>query len=278
MFSDIIGFILILFFDFPMVRIEQMFILIVLFAIVIQQYGIKFGHGFTYPKSKKIVLLFIVSGAFFSLIVTFDRFAAEKQVCQLYASRATDNAAEQLFFIRQAEGFFYTIDSKKIPLEWYKGVAQFSKQQYVESKISFESAYILSPYNIHVINNLACCYEVNGKRKEAMKLYKKALQIFPRFEEGRLNLTAVYFNNKDYEKAFQTIDSCSIETRDEKYKIFLSPILKSKASMLISAINFPVSAESTHTLTNVQDYSNLFYQSKKNNITFEQQIINHLKK
>ena len=278
MFSGIIGFILISFFDFPMERIEHMVILIVLFSIVIQQYGTKFGYGFTFPKSKLIVLLFIVSGACFSFIVAFNRFAAEKQVYQLYASRATNDTAEQFFFIRQAEGFFYNIDSKTIPLEWYKGVAQFSKQQYLESEISFERAYLLTPYNIHVMNNLASCYEVNGKRKEAMKLYKKALRISPRFEEARLNLAAVYFNNKDYEKAFQTIDSCSIETRDPKYKIFLPPILKSKANLMIDSINFPISVEGKNILTNVQDYSNLYYQSKKNNITFEQQIINHLNK
>jgi tetratricopeptide (TPR) repeat protein len=180
-------------------------------------------------------------------------------------------------FARQAEGLFYKIDSRTIPLEWYKGVAIFSKQQYPESETCFEKAYDLTPYNIHVMNNLASSYEINGKRQDAIKTYQEALKISPNFEEARLNLAAVYFNNTEYGKAFNTIDSCSTQTKDPKYKIFLPPILKGKAVMVLAAIDFPVSNEVKDAFFNLQDFSQIYYESKRNNITFEQQIIRKLK-
>lgn len=275
-FSGLIGFLMVAFFDFPMERMEHWILLVLLYAVVIHQDGIKNKASFSVQVRTKFIMIFLVLGISFSFTVAYCRFAAEKQVYKMYTARTDGNPDQVLAFAQQAESFFYEIDSKTIPLEWYKGVANFSKQQYQESEVDFENAYALTPYNIHVINNLASCKEINGKRKEAIKLYAKALQISPGFVEARLNLAAVYYNNKEYNKAFTTIDYCSVETGDPKYKAFLPPILKSKADMILKAINFPAVTENP--LNSLQDYSPIYYESKKNNITFEKQIIRHLKK
>jgi O-antigen ligase len=277
LFSAVIGYIIIAFFDFPMERMEHQIVLMLLFAIVIYQYGLKNSGSFAFPFRKTAMASFVIFGICFSFAIAYRRLESERQVYKLYEARAAGNNDNVLLCAQEAESNFYKIDSKAIPLKWYMGTAYFSKGKFSESEACFKEAYLLTPYNIHAINNLASCYEINGKRNEAIEMYLKALQISPHFEEARLNLAAVYFNNKAYDLAFRTIDSCSVETRDPKYKIFLPPILKSKADEVLKNIDFPVSTEIKSTLVNVQDYSQLYYESKKNNITFEQQIIKYLK-
>ena len=193
----------------------------------------------------------------------------------MYDARKDGNANDISGFIRKAENPFYRIDSNTIPLKWYLGTAYFSQGRFPEAEDCFEEAFTLTPYNLHVLNNLASCYEINGKRQDAIDMYLQALKISPLFEEARLNLAAVFFNSKDYKKAFQTIDRCDVETRDPKYKTFLPVILKARAQLVIDDKK---SGKDINSLTSDTDFVKLYYDSKKNNITFESQIINHLNK
>jgi len=277
LFSAVAGFMVIAFFDFPMERMEHQIVLVLLFAIVIYQYALQNKSSFAFPLKRTAMLLFVAFGTCFSATIAFRRLESERQVYHLYEARNAKDAGQVIERAQKAENSSYQIDSKTIAPQWYMGAAYFSLGQFSESEGCFREAYRLTPYNIHAINNLASCYQVNGKRSDAIEMYAKALQISPNFEEARLNLAAVYFNSKAYDKAFQTIDLCSVETRDPKYKIFLPPILKAKADLVLKSINFPVSAEIKNSLVNLQDYSPLYYESKKNNITFEQQIIKYLK-
>lgn len=276
LFSGVVGFVLIAFFDFPMERIEHLVLLMLLFALIVHRYETIRGNSLAVPVGKTALVFFVVCSACFSLYVAGTRFVAEKNVYQLQAARTGGYSQEVLKFATDAESWLYQIDSKTIPMQWYKGVAEFSIRRYAESQASFENAYRLTPYNIHAMNNLASCYEVNGSRKKAIALYGKALRISPLFEEARLNLAAVYFNDKQFEKAFETIDSCATTSKDPKYKIFLPPILKAKAALLAGKLSV-VSPDKKGTILNLPDYSQIYLESKKNNITFEQQLISQLK-
>lgn len=276
LFSSIVGFVLIAFFDFPMERIEHLVLLTLLFALVVHRYETTKGNSLAVPIGKTALVFFVVCSACFSLYVAGTRFLAEKNVYKLQAARTGGYSQEVLKFATNAESALYQIDSKTIPMQWYKGVAEFSMRQYAESQASFENAYRLTPYNIHAMNNLASCYEVNGDRKSAIALYGKALRISPLFEEARLNLAAVYFNDKQFEKAFETIDSCATTSKDPKYRIFLPPILRAKVALLAGKLA-AVSPNKKDTILNLPDYSQIYLESKKNNVTFEQQLISQLK-
>lgn len=276
LFSGIVGFVLIAFFDFPMERIEHLVLLMLLIALIVHRYETIRGNRFAAPIGKTALVFFVACSACFSLYVAGTRFVAEKSVYKLQAARKGGYSREVLKFATDAESSLYRIDSKTIPMQWYKGVAEFSVRQYAESQASFENAYRFTPYNIHAMNNLASCYEVNGSRKRAIALYEKALRISPLFEEARLNLAAVYFNDKQFEKAFETIDSCATTSKDPKYKIFLPPILKAKVALLAGKLS-AVSPDNKDAILNLPDYSQIYLESKKNNITFEQQLISQLK-
>ena len=276
--SALIGFVVIAFFDFPMERIEHQVILFLLFAIVIDQYRKSGKSGFTCSVSKKWLGLFVAVGICLSLTIAFRRLQSEREAYDMQLARKNSNTKEVLWCARQAENNFFKIDANTMPLKWYEGTAYFAGGEFSKSERCFTAAFALTPYNINVINNLASCYEVSGKRDDAIEMYAKALQISPRFEEARLNLAAVYFNKKAFDKAFETIDRCAIDTRDAKYKTFLSPILKAKADLILQGTRSEVSEESKNILANLQDYTPIYFESKKNNITFEEQIIKYLNK
>ena len=278
LFSALVGFIIIAFFDFPMERIEHQVILMLVFAIVIYQYGLTNNDRFAFPVKKILMMLFVIIGICFSSLIAFQRFESEREMFHLYAARKSGDSNDVMRYSQNAENSLYKIDSKTIPLQWYLGTAYFSQGQFSESESSFKEAYALTPYNIHVINNLASCYEVNGQRSKAIEMYQEALQISPMFEEARLNLAAVYFNDKAYEKAFQTIDNCDVNTRDPKHKIFLPPILKAKVDLVLATTELQIADDIRKTFGDAQYHMQLYIESKKNNITFEKQIINVLKK
>lgn len=272
--AGITGFVVISFFDFPIERIEHMVLLMVLFAYV------SCGEGMEKPRwmlvVPKRILLFTGAVALFGFIVAWSRLDSEQKMHQLYAARASGDSNEAIALSQDAESMFYILDSNTIPVAWYQGVGAFAGQDFAQSERCFERAYAITPYNIHVINNLASNYEVNGKRVQAIEMYTQALKISRRFEEARLNLAAVYFNDKQYERAFRTIDLCPVTSKDPKYKIFLPPILKVKASIVLQANPSAGNPESRKALILLQDFTAIYTDSKKNNVTFDYQIIKHL--
>ncbi len=277
LFAGVVGFIIISFFDFPAERIEHLVLLMLIFSLIIYRYDILKPERPALSVRPVFMMSFLVMCVGLSIAVASSRFVSEQFVYKMDAAKKNGFSEVATSFGQKAETSLYKVDSRTIPLQWYQGVAKYSKQQYAESELCFEKAYGLTPYNIHVINNLASCYEVNGNRKDAIRFYQKALKISPRFEEARLNLAAVYFNNNEFDRAFATIDSCSLQAKDPKYKMFLPPILKSKAGMVLSRVESSVASENMNKLKNLQDYLEIYYESKRNNITFEQQIIRQLK-
>jgi tetratricopeptide (TPR) repeat protein len=129
------------------------------------------------------------------------------------------------------------LDPTSVPIAWYKGVAFFSLEDFTRAKQQFELANTIHPYNIHVMNNLASCYEKLNRHDQAIRYYRKALHYSSGFEEARLNLSAVYYNTKAYEKAFQTIDRCDTSSTDPKYATFLPAILSKKAELSLKGQN-----------------------------------------
>ena len=78
-----------------------------------------------------------------------------------------------------------------------------------------------------IINNIATCYELKGERTKAIQYYKKALAISPRFEEASVNLSAVLYNENQYEEALDVLLRCNFAKDKKKYNRYLSVIMKS---------------------------------------------------
>lgn len=229
-FAFVIGYIFISLVDFPLERIEHQLIFCTLCSIVTAKYFTLFHSSKTSEKPilPYLVGLFCFIVLLFSFTVSIQRFVGEFHTRKMYEAQ---NNSEWNLMSREADQSvnpFYTMDPMSVPINWYKGVALFSMGNVEGALSSFEKADVVHPYNIHVMNNMGSCYEVQKKHELAISCYVKALNISPTFEEARLNLSAVYFNIGNFHQALATIDNISgdVESK-EKYNTYLTAILNS---------------------------------------------------
>ena len=274
MLATITGYIVISFFDFPMERIEHQILLMILFAIVTSSY---YSQKESRPGSKMQVFLIkhvLIAVSFYALIVASFRFKGEMETVKMYTARTQQQWGEMLFHANQAESYFYKIDQTSIPIDWYKGMATANLNETEQSIAYFESAYQQAPYQIEVINNLASSYEHQGNRQKAIQYYQKALQISNAFEEARLNLAAVYFNEKQFEKAFEVIDKINIVNKNKRYSKYLIPILERKINVFLIKNNDPeLNAKLAKSITNSSQLYKIYWAAKQDHVTFEAKIL-----
>lgn len=83
---------------------------------------------------------------------------------------------------------YYAMDPSSAPVVWYRGVARFEMGDQAAALDEFRSALEVHPNHVHVLNNIATCYALRGEHEVAIRTYKRAIEIAPRFEEARVNL------------------------------------------------------------------------------------------
>jgi len=265
--SALIGYIVISFFDFPYERIEHQVILMLLFAIVSSAYLKSDSSTDKNYKPWVWVLLFPIG---YSFLVSFYRFSGELHAVKMYVAKNNKNWSETIYESQKAANYFYPLDNTSMPLTWYEGIAHFNVNQIDESESCFEKAYELTPYNIQVITNLASTYQLTGKVNEAVGLYNDALKISNNFDEAKLNLAALYFNQKEFDKAYATINEVKADSKNPKYKTYLVPILNQKINAYLkTATDKNVVNNLIKNITSKEALLQLFFEAKKNNIDFE---------
>lgn len=213
--SFYIGFLLISFLDFPKERIEHLVLNALILAnihfIVLDK--ARFDYNYVYQPIKIILFGLIL----LSVYVGYKRFEGEKCLVGIYRDRANNNWNGLIEKAEAIKSPFYTLDPTSMPIDWYVGVAYFSKNENEKAFQSFSRANEISPYNFHVLNNLASTYENLGNSKKAIQYYNEALRINPYFDEAKLNLSAVYFNENHVDKAIEILHKCLPSLRKEEY-------------------------------------------------------------
>jgi tetratricopeptide (TPR) repeat protein len=279
-FATTIGYMIIGFVDFPLERIEHQIIVLVIFSIITAHYFTNFQES----KTSKLILktpvlgLLLYTPALLSILVSVKRGIGEFHSQKIYAHEHNSNWQKLIKEANYAENSFYVMDPMSAPIEWYKGVALFSQGNIETARTSFEKAYSIHPYNIHVLNNLASCYESLKEHDKAIEFYFKALRISSEFEEARLNLSAVYFNMKQIEKSYETIELCSVNSIDPKYKLFLPAILTSFLQMRVNQqSDLILKSKVLMLLADKEKIVQLYFESKAKNIKFDIYILDSLK-
>ncbi|MCX6271861.1 MAG: tetratricopeptide repeat protein, partial [Bacteroidetes bacterium] len=217
----------------------------------------------------------LISLSMFSVIVSLYRYSGEYHTNKLYNAHKTANWDKMIDEADKAINCCYRMDPMSVPVEWYKGVALFTTGYIPQATRSFEFACRINPFNIHILNNLASCYEKTGEHKKAEELYLKVLSISSSFEETLLNLSAVYYNSCEFDKAYKMIDKCDIGSADSKYQSFLPVILDAKVDLIIADRN------DTDVINKLTRYKNkkgeivkLYFESKRKHINFEEYLVN----
>lgn len=278
--ASLIGYLCIASFSYPLERIEHMLFLHLIMLFLIDQSS----HLRSKPeKSKKlffIVVLLISAGAIY---ISYNRLTSERHFSKALSAKKHKNWNQLLNESKSAKNFFYQMGSNGTPIDWYTGLASINLGKEKEALNYFKKAYLLQPNHLHLLNNLASTYIMNGQHftDTAEVLYLKALHINPNFEDARINLSAIYFNAGEIDKAWKCIKQISYDSPNENFKIFIDVILKKKFLKRFELISQENNIEEKLTpFFKSQDHSYylLYKKSKKENIALEEMLIKDLAK
>jgi O-antigen ligase len=266
-------YLIVAFFDFPLTRIEHQILLLTVFIIVNAKYlKAHTTTGFKIPSRILYLSSFVL--LLYSTTILLYRINGEQHLFKaLEAEKRMDNTTA-IFEFNKAKSTFFSTDNYAIPLDWHNGKAAYNAGNFEESLEYFIGAYKVNPNSIVVNNDLGSAYIKNNRTAEAIKHYKEALAISPLYEDAIINLAATYYNNKEYENAFATIEKCNRSTKNDSYKSILTPIVERKLNVTLNSINNPDLNNYLKSKIKTEDsLLKLYFDYKKKNVTFDKYIL-----
>ncbi len=200
----LIGFFTISFFDFPKERMEHLIwsniILAIAYFHIRAQADIsvfkKITSGLLLPSGLIILLLITATGIL--------RYRGEFFTIKMYNQRALKQELPAIHAGYDALSFAYSIDPTSVPVLWYTANSYANLKDYKKAQADFILAYSLNPYNRNVLSDLGSSYAYTNNTALAKKYYEEALRISPRFDDPKLNLAAIFIQEKNWGKA----DTC----------------------------------------------------------------------
>lgn len=221
--SGIYGFMLISCLSFPKERIDSM-ILFMVIAGFLNSWSQKNFLNLNQKRLGQLILTFGILLACFNIYIGVERARGEMHMKDLYLLKQKNDWSKVLMAAEKAKSSFYSIDPTSIPIEWYEGTANFSLGKNAEALENFLAAKDKAPFNQFVNNDLGSAYEVNGQRDQAKKHYLESIRISPLFDDPRLNLATIFYNEGDYQEALDWANSI----RDHKRKMHYRKIIERK--------------------------------------------------
>jgi O-antigen ligase/Tfp pilus assembly protein PilF len=202
--ASVIIYCVVSFFNFPKDRIEHS-----VFLYFLLGFAASAGTS-SFVKYKKIIssaiLMILLVGVTYSGWCSCQRYLAEKHTRLALEARDKQQWNSVIKEINKAQTPYYPLDPTTTPLIWYRGLAYYTLGKTELAFVDFQSAYKANPFHIHVLNNLATCFELKGDHEQAITLYKEAVRINPYFVDALLNVTAVFYNLKQYDQALLIIE------------------------------------------------------------------------
>ncbi len=209
--SGLLAYLIVSFFDFPKERAEHQIALLFLFLLLLVDTEKLYSKKIVEVELKLLKAI----GLSFSLIIGFiflSRFGSEKAMKQAIVFKDSGQSLKSKEACTQALTYFYTSENNGVPIVWYRGIANYHLGDKKASHEDFLLSKELNPYNFNVLNNLGTIYFEQKNYPLAIENYEAALKINPIFEDGLLNLTAVYVNTNQFEKALPYLNRCQIQS------------------------------------------------------------------
>jgi tetratricopeptide (TPR) repeat protein len=124
------------------------------------------------------------------------------------------------------------------------------------------------------LNNLGTTLELKKEHNKAKACFAKAIKLSPHFEDALLNLSAVYYNEKETDSAYLTIARISDTTNDVRYDKFLTAILWKKINEFSNEIDDRQLRNSIIRIRNDNAWmKKVFLKSKKKQNDIERQLL-----
>ncbi len=204
LFSGLMAFIVVSFFDFPYERINHQ----VYFALMIAAAGIKYIEvkGVNPIKIKiPAVVLIVLLLLIFPFIYGVSSTQFEVQVDNAKRAQHFSQWQEMLEISKKIPTTFRDIDPNGLPVFFYTGMAYDQLGDLQNARVAYEKALEAHPKNISVMNNLAVVFHKSGQREIAIELLNNALKLAPDYHDGIFNLSSFYGISGDFQKSYDVI-------------------------------------------------------------------------
>ena len=159
-----------------------------------------------------------------ALLVGLVRLEAEFHTKRMLTARAQGDWTSVVRETDLASSRWIQIDHTATPLAWHRGIANYTLGNHDTAFSDFNNALRVHPNHLHVLNNLATCYEQKEMHDSAEFYYQRALEIVPGFEETIINLAAVQYNAGQFDEALRTLESITAPADQDRYNLYLERI------------------------------------------------------
>jgi O-antigen ligase len=218
--SGLAAYAVVQFFDFPRERIEMQVIL-ALFLAFAMHVGSKKRLNIGVIRIPPKIIMGIVSILLISnVVIGAYRIKGEIHTVKMLEAQSKGNYGQVLRESLLARNPFHQYDDAIMPLEWYTGVAHFQLKHNKEALVAFETAYKQNPWSFQVLNNYASVLITTAQYAQAVPLLEQALQINPKFNDGKFNLAYAAFQQGQFDAAqswLSQIDTISKPKRNEEF-------------------------------------------------------------
>ncbi len=208
LFAAFLGYLALSFFTFSRERVEHIVFVNVILGILVSFESNKPGVTIRINKLFSALMLAVL---FFLVTLGLYRIRGEYYMMKVIQYRQLGDPKRVEYFTNRVTSVFYMQDNFGMPISWYRGVALVEQGLNNEAFPNFQMAMTIAPYNVHVLNNLASSNELKGYHEEAKNIYKEAVRISPGFDDARLNLAAILYNEGNYKEALYWVE----QTRGE---------------------------------------------------------------
>ncbi len=257
-------------FSFPIERIPHMTLFALVSALVMDS---KIVTNFRWGKRILFLGLAVISslGLLF-LVVRMHSDANLRMALQAKANKQWEQLAS---YASEANNQWYTIDPTSTPCAWYVGLAHYFTNDIDKAFTSFKEAYAVNPFHIHVLNNLATCYNQMDSANVAIGLYQEALRINPVFSDARYNQAILQFQQ---EQILQADSNMRYLIQNELFESHMQPLIDALADYqireLAQSIENPIELEVLSRLLNDPTWmKDLYFKAVDNGLPFERQLM-----
>lgn len=184
----------------------------------------RFLHNLLQPGAgmRNLLLALATSGLLFNVLIGWKRFESEKHYFKAFHAQSKNQWTVVEKEALLAENTWNQYNEVAIPMVWYAGIAAHKNNKPEEALVHLEHAYNLNPWSFQVINNYASSLLTMKKNQEAIPLLEKAVEINPRYDEGKFNLAYAWAQLGDFQKAESWLDKVDTipnpTTLDERQK------------------------------------------------------------
>jgi O-antigen ligase len=199
----ITGYLVISAFDFPKERIEHLVWINLIMAFAVSHSATGSSKKIKLQVFSKLIMILM----FFIALTGIFRQKGEYFTRKMYDHKSRNELMQVINSGEKAQNLVYNIDPTSVPISWYTGNAYASQGNFPIALEDLQEAEIRNPFNRNVLNDLASAFIMKGDTSAAKKYYSESSRISPRFDDPKLNLTAIYIREKNYSRADSLLDS-----------------------------------------------------------------------